>query len=238
MPSSPPAILVVEDDPAIRRGLADALRYGGYAVHECADGDAAVKTAIGVAVDLVLLDVVLPKKDGFAVLDEIRRARPTLPVIMVTARGSESDRVDGLRNGADYYVVKPFSPKELLARVAAVLRRSPERPLDVATVEIAGRTIDFARREIRHGDGSALALSEREAELLRYLVASPGRAVSREELLRSVWGLDPRGVETRTVDMHVARLREKLRDDPAEPSVVVTVRSKGYMLARAKGGSP
>jgi len=237
MTSAARTILVVEDDPAIRRGLGDALRYGGYAVHECSDGPSAVKNAIGVAVDLVLLDVVLPGMDGFSVLAEIRRARPTLPVIMVTARGAEHDRVSGLRNGADDYVVKPFSPGELLARVEAVLRRSAERPLDVGQVRLAGRSIDLERREVRHSDGAVEALSEREAELLRYLASCSGRAVSREEILRSVWGLDPRGVETRTVDMHVVRLREKLRDDPARPKVIVTVRAKGYMLAAPEPAS-
>ncbi len=224
-------VLVVEDDPAIRRGLVDSLSFAGYSVLERPDGETGLETALSAEIDLVLLDVLMPKMDGFEVLSMIRRARPTLPVIMVTARGAESDCVHGLETGADDYVVKPFSAKELLARVDAVLRRSAERPTTVGTLDVAGRSINLERREIVLGDGSTRLLSEKEAELLAYLAGSPGRVVTREELLRSVWGLDPRGLSTRTVDMHVARLREKLDDDPSDAKVIVTVRSKGYMLA-------
>lgn len=223
-------ILVVEDDPAIRRGLVDSLRFAGYGVLECADGLEARRVLRGAELDLVLLDVVLPGVDGFTLLPEVRLARPTLPIILVTARGAEEDRVRGLRTGADDYVVKPFSSTELLARVEAVLRRSAERPLDVAELRHAGRTVHLERREVRLAGGESRLLSEREAQILRYLASVHGRAVSRAELLQRVWGLDTRGLETRTVDMHVARLREKLGDAPADGSIVVTVRSKGYML--------
>ena len=233
---SAPRVLIVEDDAAIRRGVVDALRFGGYEPLERDDGPSGLEAALTADLDLVLLDVMLPGLDGFAVLERVRRARPRLPVIMVTARGAEEDCVNGLRTGADDYVVKPFGAKELLARVAAVLRRSAERPTHVGLVEVGGRTIDFERREVRMPDGETRLLSEKEAATLRYLAASPGRAVSRDELLQSVWGLDPRGLHTRTVDVHVARLREKLDDDPAAPSVVVTVRAKGYMLARGASG--
>ncbi|MDP6538704.1 MAG: response regulator transcription factor [Planctomycetota bacterium] len=227
---SKPVVLVVEDDPAIRRGLVDSLRFAGYDVLECADGSEARRILRGAALDLVLLDVVLPGVTGFELLPELREQHPSLPVIMVTARGAEEDRVRGLRTGADDYVVKPFSSSELLARVEAVLRRSAERPADVAELAFDGLAVHLERREARLGDGEVRALSEREAEILRYLAARRGRAVSREELLQRVWGLDTRGIETRTVDMHVARLREKLGEDAGEARVVVTVRSKGYML--------
>ncbi len=233
-PMSLGRILVVEDDTPIRRGIVDALRFSGYEPIEACDGRAGLDAALGAGVDLVLLDVLLPKLDGFEVLEELRKAEPTLGVIMLTARGTEEDRVRGLRGGADDYVVKPFSATELLARVEAVLRRAPERPDTIESIEIAGRTIDFARREIQLPDGRRVALSEREAGLLRYLGQCPGRAVSREELLQRVWGIDPRGVHTRTVDMHVARVREALGDDAAHPSVIVTVRGKGYMLAASE----
>src|SRR5689334_1399735 len=148
MMTSRTTILVVEDDPAIRRGIVDALKYANYGVLECADGRSAAKTAIESPIDLVLLDVMLPGRDGFSILEELRAAKPTLPVIMVTARGAENDRVRGLTRGADDYVVKPFSALELLARVEAVLRRSPERPSDVHTLRCDGRVIHLDRREI------------------------------------------------------------------------------------------
>jgi DNA-binding response OmpR family regulator len=233
-------VLVVEDDAAIRRGLCDALRFAGYEPIEAADGKSGLDAALTRGPNLVLLDVLMPGLDGFQVLAELRRAQPTLPVIMLTARGEEQDRVRGLREGADDYVVKPFSATELLARVAAVLRRTPERPAETQKLCIAGRTIDLARREVCFDDGSRAALSERETQTLAYLIRSPGRAISRDELLKSVWGLDPRGMQTRTVDMTIARLRELLRDDPADPKVIVTVRAKGYMLAGTglSGGEP
>jgi DNA-binding response OmpR family regulator len=151
-------------------------------------------------------------------------------VIILTARGDETDRVQGLRLGADDYVVKPFSVKELLARVEAVLRRSPERPQDLAEVKVPDGCADLARREVRFDDGARKDLSEREADLLRYLASNAGRAISREEILTRVWRISAQGAETRTIDMHVVRLREKLRDDSAEPKILLTVRGKGYMF--------
>lgn len=225
-----PTVLVVEDDPSIRQGLSDALGFAGYKVVERGDGPSGLEAAQAVSLDLVLLDVMLPGIDGFAVLDKIRDCKPSLPVIMVTARGAEKDCVQGLQRGADDYVVKPFSAKELLARVEAVLRRSAERPLDVETLEIAGRKVDLKRRELHTPSGAVHTLSEKEADILRYLASHPGRAVAREELLQRIWGFNPHRVKTRTVDMHIARLREKLEDNPNNGTVIVTVRSKGYML--------
>ena len=226
-----PVVLVVEDDAPIRRGLVDALTFAGYRVLEAADGDRGLATALGADLDLLLLDILLPGRDGFSVLEEVRRARPRLQVILVTARGMEEDRVRGLQGGADDYVSKPFSARELLARVAAVLRRSAGRPLALKALVRSGRRVDFERREATLPDGSVRLLSDTEARLLAYLAGSPGRAVSREELLRAVWGIDPRGAATRTVDVHVARLREKLACAAAAGEVVVTVRSLGYMVA-------
>lgn len=230
-------ILIVEDDTAIRRGLVDALRFHGYGVREAADGEAGKAAAVTDGVDLVLLDLLMPRADGMAVLAEIRRSRPGLPVIIITARGEEHDRVRGLDGGADDYIVKPFSLDELLARVRAVLRRSPERPQAVRRLSIAGVTIDFERREVVRDDRTGReALSEREAAVLAYLAANRGRAIARDELLQRVWGLDPRGVQTRTIDMTIARLREALGDDPHDPRIVLTVRGKGYMLGAAADG--
>ncbi len=224
-------ILTVEDDAPIRRGVVDALAYAGYTVLEAGDGDEGCRMAVRRDFDLLLLDMVLPGKTGLDILREVRNVRPTLPVIILTARGEESDRVAGLRLGADDYVVKPFSVNELLARVAAVLRRSPGRPSDIDELRIPSGRVDFARCEVCFEDGQRVELSEREQQLLRYLAKHAGRTVPRQELLENVWQIDARGVSTRTVDMHVARLREKLRDDPDQPRVLVTVRGRGYMLA-------
>lgn len=219
-------ILTIEDDAAIRRGVVDALTFAGYQVLEAGDGTTGCQAAITREYDLLLLDLVLPGKLGLDILRELRNARPTVPVIILSARGEENDRVAGLRLGADDYVVKPFNVNELLARVEAVLRRSPSRPSDVEILEIAGGEVDFPRCEIRFADGQRVELSTRERELLRYFARHAGRAVPRDEILANVWQIDSRGVSTRTIDMHVARLREKLRDE----SVLVTVRGKGYML--------
>jgi DNA-binding response OmpR family regulator len=227
-------ILVIEDDRSIREGLVDALAFHGYVALQAERGDTGLDKVLHGGCDLVILDLVLPGSDGLTVLREVRRARPTLPVIILTARGDEADRVRGLREGADDYVAKPFSVRELMARVEAVARRSPERPSDVQRISIPGGLADLERREVRFDDGGRYELSPREAELLRYLAANPGRVVSREELLSRVWGVSARSVETRTIDVHVGRLREKLRDHADPPALLVTVRGKGYRLdARA-----
>jgi DNA-binding response OmpR family regulator len=226
-------ILVVEDDAAIRRGLVDALRFAGYAVLEAANGNDGMKQALRASFDLLLLDLILPGPSGFDILEAVHADRPTLPIIILTARGEEADRVKGLSLGADDYVVKPFSIRELLARVDAVLRRSPERSAGVNRIPIPNGVVDLSRCEIRFEGGGRDELSSREVELLRYLASNAGRAISREEILQRVWRLDPKRLETRTIDMHIANLREKLRDDPDEPRVLRTVRGKGYMFADA-----
>jgi len=223
-------ILVVEDDPAIRRALLDALAADGYGTLEAATGEAGLEALGQPTCDLVLLDLVLPGASGLDVLSELREHRPTLPVIILTALGDEADRVRGLQMGADDYVVKPFSVRELLARVEAVLRRAPDASNGVGSIAIPGGVVDFDRNEVRFDDGTRQELSQREVQLLAYLAQHAGRAVSRTEILSSVWGLDPRGISTRTIDMHVARAREKLRDTEPRPRTILTVRGKGYML--------
>ena len=230
-------ILLIEDDAAIRQGVADALRYSGYQTLEAANVPDGMDAARGAQIDLILLDLVLPGcpgQGGLDILKDVRSTRPTLPVIIMTARGEESERVLGLRLGADDYVVKPFGIKEMLARVEAVLRRSPQRPVDVKEIKLPTGVADLARCEIRFTGGQRTELSEKEMELLRYLANNPDRAITREELLSCVWRIDPRGAETRTIDMHVARLREKLHDDPADPRIILTVRGKGYAFAAPK----
>jgi DNA-binding response OmpR family regulator len=221
-------VLVIEDDPAIRQGLCDALRFDKYEVFEAADAPSGESAALTREVDLVLLDLMLPGGDGFDILAKIRDTRAALPVIVLTARGRESDRVRGLRMGADDYVVKPFSVRELLARIGAVLRRSGARSTPTTKLLLTHARVDLARREVVfHDDDERVELAEREAALLNFLAQNSSRAVSRDELLRSVWKINPdvHG-QTRTVDMHVARLREKLR----APDIVKTVRGKGYMF--------
>jgi len=225
-------IVVVEDEDAIRMGIAAALERAGYDVVECADGEAGLHAARLSDVDLVLLDLMMPKMDGMTVLSELRKTHAALPVIILSARGEEDDRVGGLKGGADDYVVKPFSPRELLARVEAVLRRTPERPSPVKGLLVNGTPIDLERREIRPAEKPTIALSETECQILAHLACNRGRAVARDELLLRIWGLSGKGIETRTVDMHVARLRGKLSDACGESAAdaVTTVRGKGYML--------
>jgi DNA-binding response OmpR family regulator len=224
-------IVVVEDEPAIRRGVADVLRASHYDVAEAPDGVRGLEEAVRVGVDLVLLDLLLPRKSGLDVLAELRTVRPTLPVIILTARGSEDDRVRGLKMGADDYVVKPFSARELLARIEAVMRRSIGRPADVQGARLGRAVIDFERREVRWSEQERGELSETETAILSFLVAHQMRAVSRQELLTRIWGIEPQGLETRTIDMHIARLRTKLRDPSGRktPEAIVTVRAHGYM---------
>jgi DNA-binding response OmpR family regulator len=225
-------IVVVEDEDAIRRGVSDALGMAGFTVVEAADGARGLEEARRAGVDLVLLDLLLPKMDGFEVLAELRQTHPALPVVILSARGSEDDRVRGLRGGADDYVVKPFSARELLARVDAVLRRSPDRPSPPMRLCGGEMDVDLDRQEVRRGNEQGVALSQMEAKILQHLATHAGRAVSREELLAGVWGIRDGAVETRAIDMHITRLRNKLSGDNKETAVdwIVTVRGKGYML--------
>ncbi len=230
-------ILTIEDDAAIRRGIVDALDVAGYQVLQAARAAEGLAAALQQPYDLLLLDLVLPGGSGLDILRAVREQRPATPVIILTARGDENDRVAGLKLGADDYVVKPFSVRELLARVEAVMRRAPHDAHTRPALKLADAgTVDFGRCEIQYPDGTRADLSQRELQLLDYLAAHPERAVSREELLSKVWGIDARGVTTRTIDMHVARLREKLRDDAANPRILQTVRGKGYLLSVVADG--
>ena len=227
-----PVILVVEDDAAVRQGIVDALSFSGYEVISAADGREGMERALRASYQFLLLDLVMPHHSGFEVLEALRKERPGQPVIILSARGEEADRVRGLTMGADDYVVKPFSVRELLARVDAVLRRSSEREVGEEGFEFADGRVDFSRREVVLSSGGRKELSERESELLKYLISNRGRAVAREELLQQVWRIDPKNIETRTIDMHVAHLREKLGSEGQ--NVLLTVRGKGYMVANGE----
>ncbi|MBC7980756.1 MAG: response regulator transcription factor [Armatimonadetes bacterium] len=221
-----PTILVIEDDPAVRTGIVDTLEYGGYRTLEASDGHSGMDLALKANYRLLLLDIVMPGPSGFEILAALKKSRPGQAVIMLSARGEEQDRVRGLVNGADDYVVKPFSMKELLARVDAVLRRTHERHSSLPSLHILGAVIDFNESRIIFSDGSLTDLSEKENSLLRYLTDANGRIVTRSEILRQVWNLDPERIETRTIDMHMAHLRAKLGEKIA--AFIITERGKGY----------
>jgi DNA-binding response OmpR family regulator len=222
-------ILVVEDDPAILRGLADSLRRESYDVLTAADGESAWRLVEQKNPDLVILDLMLPKMSGYEVCRKMRGEGLNTPILMLTARGEEGDRVLGLDLGADDYVSKPFSLRELLARVRALLRRAqPARAL-LDELRVNDVLIDFRSYEAHKG-GLPLEMTRREFQLLRALASRPGEVITRSELLDQVWGLEAYPT-TRTVDNHVAGLRAKLEQDPAQPKHLLTVRGVGYKWA-------
>ena len=212
--------------------LMDRLRSQGYAVDSAPDGVCGVKKATHEAFDLIVLDVMLPRKDGFDVCREIRSAGIAAPVLMLTARNQTVDKVIGLKFGADDYVAKPFDTLELMARIEALIRRSRMNPADPNSVQTVGELrIDLRGTAVTRG-GEPLQLSAREFQLLRYFVVHQGRTLSRGEILKEVWGYS---VETftRTVDVHVASLRQKIEKNPKQPSRIVTVLGLGYKFCPA-----
>ena len=222
-------ILVIEDDSAIRRGLFDYLTLSGFEAAEAACLAEATSQLESRAIDLVLLDLVLPDGSGLDWLDWLRSRRPALPVIILTALGEERQRVAGLNRGADDYVVKPFSLKELRARISAVLRRAPRSAEAQPKIQISDRvTLDADCRCLIADSGETVALTEKESAALRYLAAHANRVVGRDELLRQVWGIEAGAMNTRTVDICIARLREKLPSDVR----LTTKRGQGYALEK------
>ncbi len=221
-------ILIVEDDEPIAQGLRDNLEFEHYEVAIAADGQTALSMIREQRPDLILLDIRLPKLSGYEVCRKLRGGGNRTPILMLTARGEEEDRVLGLDLGADDYITKPFSVRELLARVRAQLRRAspaPELPEEMKCGEI---TIDFRRYEARRGD-QPVELTRKEYGVLRLLAAREGAVVTRDELLETVWGYDAPQT-TRTVDNHIATLRAKLEPDPANPRYLHTVHGVGYKL--------
>jgi two-component system alkaline phosphatase synthesis response regulator PhoP len=223
--AAPLRVLIVEDDPAMAVALRDGFAYEGAAVRVAEDGAAGLRLAQEDEFDVLILDVMLPRVSGLDVCAELRRTRPALPIIMLTARDQEADKVQGLRTGADDYVTKPFSFVELLARVDAVRRRA-HRQAPVRQARFGDVRIDFERLRASR-DGAPFDLSPREFAILECLIGRRGQVVSREDLLRQVWG-HPRLTLTRTVDMHIVKLRRKIEPDPSEPRYVVTVHGAGY----------
>ena len=217
-------ILIVEDEKPIADLLDMSLTAAGYSC-DCLDNGVAAADAVEKKrYDLILLDVMLPGIDGFELMEFL--APLEIPVIFITARSALKDRIRGLKLGADDYIVKPFSIRELLARIEAVLRRSPERPRQLREIRIPGATLDSANRLITFKDGRETSLTAREFEFLTYMATHPNRVITRDELLRRVWDVDPRLTDTRSVEMTVMRLRDKLGAASASP--LETLRSQGY----------
>ena len=219
-------ILIVEDEPNMVAGLRDNFEYEGYEVLTASDGAEGLGRALNDAPDLVVLDVMMPKMSGLDVCKQLKAKRPSIPVIMLTARGQEVDKVVGLELGADDYVTKPFSIRELLARIKAVLRRSHVVPKEqeryaFGDVEVNLRTCQVARA------GKPVEFSTKEFDLLKYFLCHAGEALSRERLLEEVWGYN-RFPTTRTVDAHIVHLRQKLEAKPEEPRFILTLHGVGY----------
>jgi two-component system response regulator RegX3 len=224
-------LLIVEDEAAIRDGLVDVFVYHGFEVDNCSNGMTGLEKTLTGRYDLVLLDVMLPGMNGFDVCDAIRARDRDQPIIMLTAKTSDEEIIQGLKLGADDYVGKPFSIQQLVLRVQAVLRRSDAGRLDADTITLmSGVVIDTHNLSGRAGDNE-ITFTRREIDILQYLAVHSVRAVSREELLNKVWGYARNlGLETRTVDIHIAKLRRKIEANPKEPGNLLTVRRAGYRL--------
>lgn len=223
-------ILIIEDDPAIQRGLKDALEQEHYKVVAESDGEAGYQRALAEAFDLLILDLMLPSMNGQNICRELRQQHISLPILMLTSRSDEIDKVLGFEIGADDYVTKPFSIVELLARIRALLRRSQINVQAASTYSFADITIDFIKHEIKK-DQQALTLSVKEFEVLRFMVQHEGELITRDRLLDEVWGYDIFPT-TRTIDTFVLNLRKKIEDDPAHPKHLVTIHKAGYKFIK------
>lgn len=220
-------ILIVEDEPKIRQGLKDFLEYHDFAVREAVDGLEAQRMASERRFDLILLDLMLPKISGEQLCQQWRQSGLQTPIIMLTAKGQEQEKISGLNLGADDYLAKPFSLEELLARILAVLRRmSPGRAVG-RSFSFGGWEADIAALTVKN-HSRRVELTAREAQIIQYFAAHPHRIISRDELYEKVWGESMTELGTRTVDMHIAKLRAKIEKDTAEPQIIKTVRGAGY----------
>ncbi|HUI65118.1 MAG TPA: response regulator transcription factor [Bacteroidota bacterium] len=221
-------ILIVEDDPKMQTGLKDNFEFEGYQVQLASDGKAALELWLEGAFDCIILDVMLPELSGFEVLKKARERGMATPVIMLTAKGEEIDRVLGLELGADDYVTKPFSLRELLARVKAVLRRSEGTTLSSSKLHLGDFEADFSSYNASRS-GAPVAMTPKEFDVLKFLFEHRNRTVSRDQLLSSVWGYDE-SISTRTVDNFILKLRQKIEVNPSEPKHILTIHGTGYKL--------
>jgi two-component system alkaline phosphatase synthesis response regulator PhoP len=225
-----PSVLFVEDEEALRMTVGDRLRSEGYIVDCAADGDEGLEKATQLPFDLIILDLMLPDRDGLSICHELRQAGLITPLLMLTARGQTDDKILGLKTGADDYVTKPFNMQELVARIEALLRRAPTgSPAHRGVYQFATIRVDRRATEVTR-DGKPVNLSVREFQLLKYLIENAGATVSREQLLIDVWGYNGK-IFTRTVDVHIASLRQKLESDPKRPTIIQTVQRVGYKFA-------
>ncbi len=218
-------ILIIEDEPGIRMAVKDELEFEGFHVELAEDGPAGLQAILRTPPDLVLLDLMLPGKNGFEICREIRRRGVTTPVIVLTARGQEVDKIRGLELGADDYITKPFSLAEMVARIRAVLRRSQPAEADDA-IHCRTVTMDLRKHEVMKS-GKVVELTDKEFQILALLMKRPSEVVTRDEFLKEIWGEEVY-VTHRTVDIHISGLRRKLEDDPEHPSFIVSVRNVGY----------
>ena len=219
-------ILIIEDDVSILRGLKDNLTFEGYRVHTSTDGQEGLKLALEKHIDLLLLDIMLPGMNGYEICRRLKKEKPELPVIMITARGSEMDTVAGLDIGADDYISKPFGIPELLARVRAVLRRSSTDEQEIETYSFGNVSLDFKKFQATVNNEQT-ELSSKEFAIMKYLIAHEQEVIHRHELLEKVWGFNVTPT-TRTVDNYILELRKKLEEDPSNPKHIITVRGAGY----------
>lgn len=224
-------ILVVEDEPGLRMGLADGLRSEGFEVEERADGVSGLARAEQGGVDALVLDLMMPGLDGFEVLRRLRSARRAVPVLVLSARGEDEDRIQGFEYGADDFVVKPAPLREIVLRLRAILRRTGAAPAALERVQFGEVEADFAAYSLTRG-GKRYGLNRLEAELLRYFLAHAGEPLDRNRLLVEVWGQERPASASRTVDTHVFRLRQKIEADPDRPRHLHTLRGVGYRFDR------
>lgn len=225
-----PKLLLVEDEPSLSIVLSDRLEREGYSVVNVENGNTAVSNALRLPFDVIVLDVMIPGKNGFEVCRELRAQGSNVPILMLTARGEVRDRVVGLKTGADDYLTKPFDTGELLARIEALLRRSKGAPASTSLYQFGNVQVNTRRREVSR-DGEPVMLSAKEYQLLCYLLERPGTVVSRDELLEQVWEYRV-ATNTRTVDVHLAQLRSKLEVDPKQPRHLLTVHGSGYKFVK------
>ncbi len=224
-------ILIIEDEPSIAQGLVDLCQFKGYHATHCDNGEDGLQEGLNGNYDLIILDIMLPGIDGFAVCDGIREVDREIPIIILSAKNSEEDIIEGLRLGADDYINKPFSVGQLFARIEAVLRRTVKNLKPNNSLQLGNMLIVF-REFSGQQDGKDIPFTRKEVEILEFLSKKPNQAVSRQELLKEVWGYDNAdSIDTRTVDIHITKLRKKVEPDSSSPRFLLTVRGEGYQLA-------